>query len=430
MPDLANLISFTSAGLTIANFVEIREALIQKYKDVYGSDIDLSTGSADGVFVNEVSLLINNILQSCLTAYSNLDVNEAQGVYLDALCALSNVYRKQATRSTASITVTNIGNSNLVLDNPEFVDKEGTIWAYSGTISLTTTAPGDSVSIIVTCRDVGPIQAQAGWIEKTIDLQPVQITQTQDAIPGHNIESDADLRARRAQSSAAVGTTTLESVIGALLEVDGIIDVKIFNNNSDSQVQISGDNTNVDAHAVYIAIHKNPNLTIEDETIGSIIHQKLTPGVRTQQSSSLVGTPKSWQFIDTVYGVQVVESTENIYWKECAGIHTNLVISLDNLYKFNENTCDLIGANVISYVNSLPIGTTIYQDRYQNEIANIIWNSDPGYRGQHTFWIDNLSISSSLNPWAYYDYSNIAKVAVHEDNDPDKPIVGYTITLS
>lgn len=432
MATLNNLISFTSAGINTTTFTEIRAALVQKYQDVYGSDIDLSTGSADGVFVNELALIMNNIIQTCAIAYSNLDINQAQGIYLDSLCALSNVFRKQPTKSSASLTITNIGNSNVTLDNPVFVDSAGELWDYSGTISLTTTSPGNSVSIIVYCRTAGPVQAPSGWIIKTVDASiPIMISQPNAAIIGTEIETDEDLRARRAQSSGADGTTTIESIIGALLQLDEIYDVKVYNNNSDSSETIAGDGTTVEEHSIYVAIHKNPNVTIEDETIGMIIHQKLTPGVKTTPSTSLVGIAKSWQFIDNVYGRQVVESIENIYWKECEGIHLPITIKIDNLFHFNANTCTKIGENVIKYVNNLSIGYNLYDARIFSGITNAVNAADPGYRGSDTFTINNINVSSSINPWEYYNYSTITPSPDYQTpGDDTTPLVGYTITIS
>ena len=77
--DISEFIKITSAGVQIANFPQIRAALIERYKSVYGDDIDLSTASADGVFVNDLALIINNILQTIKTVYSNLDVETASG---------------------------------------------------------------------------------------------------------------------------------------------------------------------------------------------------------------------------------------------------------------------------------------------------------------------------------------------------------------
>ena len=63
--NIANLIQYTAVGVRVATFAEIRNAVIERYKSVYGSDIDLSTATADGVFVNDLSLIISNILHCC-----------------------------------------------------------------------------------------------------------------------------------------------------------------------------------------------------------------------------------------------------------------------------------------------------------------------------------------------------------------------------
>ena len=425
----SDFISFTAAGLQIASFTDILSALTQKYKDVYGSDIDLSTGSTDGVFVNELALIINNICQTCANAYGNLDVNSANGRYLDALCALSNVFRKQPTRSSVSIDILNASNSSITMDNPIFLDQNNVEWEYQGSITI---AAGATMNIPVVCKDVGTVSAPAGWITKTIDVNGIVVTQTDPANIGQNAETDNELRARRAQSSGANGTTTLDSLIGALLQLSGILDVKIFNNNSAGAHLINGDNTDVPAHQIYICIRKAPNITIEDSTIGEIIHQKLTPGVlTTPKDPGSYGVGKSYQFIDNLYGRQILESTETVYWKEALGIHHTITITLDHLYMFNEQTAYKIADNVIDYVNGLGIGETIYQQAYQTEIKQIVFNTDPRYRGYRTFDIPvyGINVPSSINPWAYYDYSTKTVTAIHEDGDPDKPIIEYEITI-
>ena len=45
--EISNFVSFTAGGLQTATFVEVREALIARYKEVYGNDIDLSTGRSE-----------------------------------------------------------------------------------------------------------------------------------------------------------------------------------------------------------------------------------------------------------------------------------------------------------------------------------------------------------------------------------------------
>ena len=123
---ITDFIRFTNAGVDIASFTQIRDAITTRYKEVYVQDIDLTVTptNADGIFVNDLSLMVNNILQSIKTMYANLDVNTASGVYLDNLCRLSNIVRKHATPSNVYNTVKNIGNDQIKIKKRS--DEDGT----------------------------------------------------------------------------------------------------------------------------------------------------------------------------------------------------------------------------------------------------------------------------------------------------------------
>lgn len=239
--EIGNFVRLASAGMEVAEFVDVRDAIIKRYKEVYGSDIDLSTASADGVFINDMALIINNILQIMKSLYSNLNVDTASGVYLDALCRLANVNRMSATKSTASIIVKSllttgdpvtfgdVDENGNVVNQITFVDKAGTEWVSDASVTL---GPGESAEVKVTCTEAGPVDAPAGWINQTMLVMNLSVTQTANAIRGSNEETDTELRQRRAQSSGANGISVLESLVGALLEVTGIDDVSIYNNNT------------------------------------------------------------------------------------------------------------------------------------------------------------------------------------------------------
>ena len=73
------LIQFTKNGVYVADYQEIRSAICNRFKEIYGQDIDLATTSADGIYVETLSLMINNILQSFKHFYAQLDVRTASG---------------------------------------------------------------------------------------------------------------------------------------------------------------------------------------------------------------------------------------------------------------------------------------------------------------------------------------------------------------
>lgn len=428
--EIGNFVRLTNAGMEVAEFVDIRETIIKRYKEVYGSDIDLSTASADGVFINDLSLIINNILQVMKSLYSNLDVDTASGVYLDALCKLANVNRMQATRSTASIIVKSLftdGEPRIFADvdqngNPlnqiTFIDKAGTEWVSETNVTL---GPGESVELKVFCTEVGPVEAPANWIYQTLTIMNLSVSQPEDAIRGSNEETDTELRQRRAQSSGASGVTVLESLVGALLEVTGIEDVSIYNNNTLAEITAK-DSTKVASHNIYVIIRQRQGLNIADSTIGELIYSKLTPGIKTTESTadSANGEKKQYEFIPQMLGVAITHLNQFVYWKKAIPINPTITITLTPTVYFTEDEFAIIAQEIYDYANNIKLGESIDPDR----IFITTLEADPEFKGRKTYTLtsSDVSVTSTENPDTYYNYSTFE----FEKNDDDNT---YTLTI-
>ena len=414
--EIGNFVRLASAGMEVAEFVDVRDAIIKRYKEVYGSDIDLSTASADGVFVNDMALIINNILQVMKSLYSNLDVDTASGVYLDTLCRLANVNRMGATKSTASIIVTSLlttgdpvtfgdtdENGN-VTNQITFVDKSGTEWVSDVSVTL---GPGESAEVKVTCTETGPVDAPAGWIAQTLLVMNLKVEQAEDAIRGSNEESDTELRQRRAQSSGANGVSVLESLVGAMLEVTGIDDVSIYNNNTLANVTAK-DGTVIAPHNMYIIVRQQNGLNISDATIGDLIYMKLTPGIKTTASTAAAtnGIAKQYEFIPQMLGVTINYFNQFVYWKKAVAIKPTITAKIKPTQYFTENEFATIAQEVYNYANNIKLGDSIDAD----QIFIAILEADPEFKGQRTYTVNasNVSVASTDNPDTYYEYSTFS----------------------
>lgn len=402
--DIKDFVRFDAAGVNVANFTEIRTAIIERYKEAYGSDIDLSTSSADGVFVNNLSLIMNNILQTMLTLYSNLDVENASGKYLDTLCNLSNISRKEATSSSVSLQVTNIGSDTVGnITRLTFIDKSGVAWIYS-TEDAIEIKRNETKEITAICEQTGPVEAPVGFITAMIQSYPFQIEQKEDAILGQDTETDDELRARRAKSLGGNSTTVLESLIGSLTNISGINDVYIYNNNTSSEITAK-DGTVIDTHSVYCILRLDETVSIDNETIGNIIHNKLTPGIRTQEvsSSTISGTGKSYTYIEKAFNTAISESSQNIYWKQATPINPTITLEIKAYDYFTVDEITTIGNKVITYLNKL----TLSEDLDKNKILIEAVQADPKFKGNLTYYVNNVSVSSSTNTDTYYKYSTV-----------------------
>lgn len=402
--DYSKLIKFSKDGLIIGSYTDIRNMLLTRYKQIYGQDIDLSTGTADGQFIEMLAMMLNNVLLTVKQMYTGLDPNYAQGKMLDIIASFSNVVRRPATRSQTYVTVQNISNDPVNLSSIEFLDDNGTIWTWSGTMTSfqPESVSNSAVTLPVQCSEIGAIKAPAGSITKTAQYLPFSITQPNDAIVGSEIESDESLRARRNASLSSYGMTTLEALKSALLGISGIKDVYIYNNSSDNAVTAK-DGQSVSAHSVYICISYDNILRPNETTIGQTIYNKMTPGIHTTTYSASTagqGTAKSYQYNT---GLDVVQT---VYWKLCTALAPTISIKLTTLPNYDTSTELLIEDKLINFCNTLPIGT----DLNPTELFVQTMYADPKFKGLSTFIVTEVKVDNSTstytNKLSYYDYRN------------------------
>ena len=410
--DIKNFITITNSGIKIATFSQIKASLISRYKEIYGSDIDISDTNADGIFINDLALIINNILQSCQTAFANLDINTASGIYLDRLCALTNLRRKPATKSTANLIITNLDTENPVeIENGlQFIDRAGITWTYSNPsfiipASLDSENP-ETASIGVECDEFGEISAPANWIYSPIVVMPIEISQPEKAQLGENEESDQDFRARQAASNGNRGITILDGLVNDLLSISGIKDVWIYNNDSDSiayTADVAFDLVNVPAHSIYIILRKNSqSSTIDEDKVASTIYNDLTPGINTTDATGCdFGTAKSKTIISELSSNISLFNTD-VFWKEASGQAYPITIVIKTLNNFNSNevvsdeTTGYVAPveeELLKYLNNLPLNI----DLYASDILAEATYADPTFKGKATYVVQSVKLGINAN---------------------------------
>lgn len=413
--DLKNLIIITNTGIKVATFSQIKASLIARYKEIYGSDIEIVDTNADGIFINDLALIINNILQSCQTAFANLDINTANGIYLDRLCALTNLRRKQATHSTAGLTIKNLDTENSVeIENGlKFVDKAGLTWTYND-LSFIIPASSDEnnlemADIMVECDEFGPISAPPGWIFTSIETLPIEVVQSVKAQIGENEESDQDFRARQAASNGNQGITVLDGLINDLLSLNGIKDAYIFNNNSENTiVNACSDNTDVLAHSIYIILKGIFNDELRQK-ICNIIFEDLTPGINSTECDENVIAGNAGQgTYQQGISAGAISFNTNVYWKEATGIHPTITINIQTLPNYTLAELDEVEKDLITYLNSLPIMTDLTEG---NILAEAVY-ADPQFKGKSTYQVNSVSITGAVNgkftnTGSFYEYTSM-----------------------
>lgn len=440
-----DLIRFSSDGIVVADYVHIRSALIAKYKQIYGEDIDVSTTTADGIWLETISLIINNTLQLIKTMYASLDIRTANGNWLDMLTSLSNVSRKAASSSSAYIGLKlTEGTDWTPTEDIELFDRAGKTWVhkYTGnepTLHSTDTSP---TIFLFECTELGPVSAPGGtaagqyldgWICGTVNTTPLlEVYQEKAAALGEYDETDSELRARQHNSGNALGYTTVESLVGALYAISGIEDVKLYNNGGNlGETASAKDGNTVASHSLYVILRRQSNIIIDDKTIGTVLLNKLTPGIGTnavetgteQEPVERYGVGHSFTYTQSIFGEDIPLLRQTVHWKEATPIHPAIVLTLtpgDYFASYADSTANTIAQNIIAFANGLQLSENLQLD----DVRETARYSDPMFRGKVTYFIDSITIDDEdedfTNPDTYFDYSS---VTVDSTSTPGKVII-------
>lgn len=473
-----NLIRLTSAGVEVSSFVQIKNALIKRYKEIYGNDIDLSDASGDGQQINSIALMLYNGFNAIYYLNQNFDPASASGKFLDILSGLSNVFRKGATNSTAYLYVKYTGtlteyysvlNPSDNIQQIQCVDHAGRIWTWTegkGTDTFKTVFKAVNEFdpetlkpkvLLFTCEDDGAIEASAeselvkktknavtledltrenhGDIYMTIDPNtfPFEVWQASDAVVGENEESDEALKRRRLAQLGNAGLTVINGLIGSLLAVEGIVDVKLYSNvkrniNSGlTPLMDAKDGSKINFHDLYLCLRYKEGVEPDKSIIGKIIHEKNTPGIVTTPFNSGISEGENPEYkicLESPYGWFQNETISvysnileyDIFWKKCKPIAPSM--RLNFMYNTDIYIKEVQEEIIKNAIKKFTFNLSIYDNLNIANVLAAINQSDTPVNNQNNFFFISGMIEKPDGTTGLYSGNQI----------PSSPTAGSTVT--
>lgn len=302
----------TTDGLLVKTLNVIREELATRIRDNIGASMKVDDRSIIGQISGIVSEMAALVWELAEAVYNSQDPDKATGAALDALCLLTGTFRPQATYSTVTLTLT--GTPTVVVPEGSIAKTDSTEVPFETTEEVTlvaadawvtatgyavddrvtnagnvyqcvtagTSSAGPSgtgteitdgtaewlylgegtgvVDVVARATETGPIEAVAyditvidsqvaGW-DSVINLSDVSI--------GNDEATDEELRLLREAELASPGNTPIDALRGDLLNVEDVVAVTIFVNNTDTT-----DADGIPPHAIEALVQ--PTETLEDE---------------------------------------------------------------------------------------------------------------------------------------------------------------------
>lgn len=274
------------SGLTIESKAQIILDLIADFQAIYGADINVDSNSPDGQLIQILAQVDTDLLELLLAAYNLSAVPTSYGTRLDQLVALNGLARQQGTYTQAQVLVTVSGAVTLPgLDQTAEVPFTVADNAGNQFQLVTSNVFGGSGSATLTFQavDIGQVQTTANTITNIITSTLLVSTVNNPSVStdsiGINEETDAQLKVRHAQSFNLAATGPSDSMEAALLNVAGVTDAYVVENNTGGIV-----NT-IPAYSVWVIVVGGTSAEI-----GQAIYSKKSPGCGQKGSTSEIIT--------------------------------------------------------------------------------------------------------------------------------------------
>lgn len=238
-----------STGTIVPDTADLLTAAQTEYRLAFGNDLIVSAETPQGVLITAETIARDAVVRNNAALANQINPNLAGGIFLDAICALTDLERLDATRSEVVATLTGV-DGTVIPSGVRAQTTNGDVFVSTQTVTI---AAG-SASAVFRAEAFGPIGASPGSLSEIVDavLGWDAITNAADAVLGREEQSDQSLRALRRVTLAGQGTALPEAIISELYKVEGVKSLKFRENVTDATATIDG--VSMVANSVYACV--------------------------------------------------------------------------------------------------------------------------------------------------------------------------------
>lgn len=341
----------TTTGFTAPTLAEIKTELEDALKALLGTSINLLPTSVFGAWVNALAERYLELWEAALDLYNGMDPDTADGVLLSYILALQGLSKLAATPSTVTLTV-NLDATTTLLTG-RLVSNPTTGVQFTTIEDVTSTTAGN-YSVDAESVNTGPVAALAGSLTQ-IDT-PVagwnSVTNVLDAVPGTNVETDAEARQRRVEELAVQGSTTPDAIRSDTVDLSSVSSVTLLENQTDTT-----DGNGLPPHSFEVIVDDDGSLT-DNQIAQAVWDDSKAAGIATfgSDSGTAVDSEGNNQTVNFTHVAQLATYVEVDYLT-------------DGDYPVDGD--DQVKAAIAGYDSSLGAGETLYAAKIYDLVFNV-----------------------------------------------------------
>lgn len=263
-----------ASGYHYPTYNDIRDDMIDHFRQIYGQDIYLGNDSQDYQMISIFALKIYDTFQAVELDYNNRSPKTAIGTALDGLVKINGLTRKKASYSTVQVTLT--GDAGTQVVRGVVRDSNDVQWALPYVVNI---GNAGTVTITATCKKIGAVGAPAGSVTGIVTPTKgwVSVTNKEQAVLGQPVETDKQLRARQTISVANPSQAIIESTKGAIAAVSGVTRYSVLENDTNIT-----DSHGIPGHSISAIVEGGA-----DAEIAKAIYLRKSPGCGTYGTTAI-----------------------------------------------------------------------------------------------------------------------------------------------
>ena len=378
-------------GLHYSSFQDIKEFYQDGARRIFGNDIYIDDDSMDGQLI---SIFAKGTYDTCKMleyAYNNTTPQTSYGTVLSRLVLLSGIERKKAGYSTVYCKLT--GTPFTIIRNGVVQDIANNRWNLPAVVNL---GENGTVYVTATAEQKGNITAPTNTV--TTIATPTYgwktVTNEYPAEAGQPVETDEELRFRQKRSTALPSQGLLQGTESALLNIEGVTNVRVAENYENSAVTVDG--VSLPPHSITCIVEGG-----SEADIASTIFYKKNQGCNTNGSIEV-----------TQY--DTYNNATTIRFSRPTEVDIIAQIRIMPIKNYSSDITDEIKNNVYNYINSLGISNDVTLSALYSVVNNSIPDlTDPLYSiyrlkiavSGDSYDVDDIVIS--LNEKAHIELADI-----------------------
>jgi hypothetical protein len=353
-------VQFTPTGVVVPAASDVLAGVQVDNNTAFGGNLNPSLSTPQGQLASTLTAIIADKNAQIANIANQVDPAFAAGRWQDALGRIYFLTRVVAAGTVVQATC--LGLAGVVIPVGSLAkDTSGNIYSctQAGTIPV-----GGSIVLAFTCTTVGPIACPIGALNAIYQAIPGwdSINNLAAGVVGNLVESRTAFELRRKASVALNAQGSLASIYGAVLNVAGVIDAYVYENDTNAAITAGATNYSLAANSLYVAVVGGLA-----QDIANAIWLKKSPGCNTNGNTSVTVIDNS--------GYSYPYPTYTIKFNAPTALPILFAVQIQNNPNLPANIVALVQNAIIAAFNGTDggsrarIGSTIVAGRFYADVA-------------------------------------------------------------